>query len=339
VPDLTGELPRQMTALRLSAAGLALTLEQPVPTPAAHEALIRVRLAGVCSTDIEMTRGYKGGFDGVLGHEFVGEVVAAPGAPGWFGRRVVGEINIGCGECAMCRRGLHKHCPHRGALGIMHRDGAFAEYMTLPVANLHAVPASVTDAQAVLVEPLAAAFQVLEQVPVTADSRVYVIGAGRLGILCALALATTGCDLTVIGRHAQKLEMLATLGIPHTALAGTAAYQALADNLADVVVEVTGSAQGIQDAFRLVRPGGVIVQKSTYAGGHYDLDTNRLVVDEITIVGSRCGPFPRALAALESGAVVVDSIVEARYPLSQGVEALRLAQQPGVLKVLIEPGA
>ena len=326
-----------MDALLLTSAGLHLERDWPMPTPAPDEALIRVRLAGVCSTDIELTRGYKGGFNGVLGHEFVGEVVAAA-APDWIGRRVVGEINIGCGACDMCRRGLRKHCAGRTTLGIMNRDGAFAEYVVAPIANLHTVPDAVTDAQAVFVEPLAAAFQVLEQVPITAAARVYVLGAGRLGILCAMALATTHCDITVVGRHAERFPLLAHLGIANTVLAGSQAHRDLAEQRADVVVEVTGAAQGLQEALRLVRPGGVIVQKSTYAGGRFDLDTNRVVVDEITIVGSRCGPFPRAIAALHAGAVVVDALIDARYPLSQGVEALAFAQRPGVLKVLLVPG-
>jgi threonine dehydrogenase-like Zn-dependent dehydrogenase len=328
-----------MDALLLTASGLHLARTQPIPTPAPDEALIRVRLAGVCSTDIEMTRGYKGGFLGVLGHEFVGEVVASPSDAAWVGRRVVGEINISCGDCAMCRRGVRKHCQRRTALGISRRDGVFAEYVTLPLVNLHAVPDTVADEQAVFVEPLAAAFQVLEQVPIAAASRVYVLGAGRLGLLCAMALATTGCDLTVVGRHIDRLQMLTKLGVANVMLAEAATYTGLADNLADVVVEVTGAAQGITDALRLVRPGGVIVQKSTYAGPPPSFDSNRIVVDEITVVGSRCGPFPRALAALESGAVVVDSLVDARFPLSQGVEALAYAQRPGVLKVLLIPGA
>ena len=327
-----------MDALLLTSAGLQLERDWPVPTPGPDEALIRVRLAGVCSTDIEMTRGYKGGFHGVLGHEFVGEVVAAAAVPAWVGRRVVAEINIGCGDCDMCGRGLHKHCRRRSTLGIMQRDGAFAEYVTAPLVNLHTVPDAVSDEQAVFVEPLAAAFQLLEQVPITAATRVYVLGAGRLGILCALALATTQCDLTLVGRHADRFPMLAQLGIPNAVLAGTAAHSTLAAHQADVVVEVTGSAQGIEEAFRLVRPGGVIVQKSTYAGSRFDLDTNRVVVDEITIVGSRCGPFPQAIAALQAGAVAVDPLIDVRYALSQAVEALAFAQRPGVLKVLLVPG-
>ena len=327
-----------MDALLLTSAGLHLERDWPAPTPGPDEALIRVRLAGVCSTDIELTRGYKGGFDGVLGHEFVGEVVAAAAAPEWIGRRVVGEINIGCGACAMCRRGLRKHCARRATLGIMQRDGVFAEYVTLPLANLHAVPDAVTDEQAVFVEPLAAAFQVLEQVSITAAARVYLLGAGRLGMLCAMALATTHCDLTVVGRHADRFPLLADLGIANTVLEGGQAHRDLAEQRADVVVDATGSAHGLREAFRLVRPGGVIVQKSTYAGSRFDLDTNRVVVDEITIVGSRCGPFPRAIAALHAGAVVVDALIDAHYPLSQGVEALTFAQRPGVLKVLLVPG-
>lgn len=326
-----------MEALLLTAQGLLLAKDRPIPEPQPGEALLRVRLAGVCSTDIELTRGYKDGFVGCLGHEFVGDVVEANGAPEWIGRRVVGEINIGCGRCAMCLRGLSKHCFQRMTLGIKGKDGVFAEYATLPVANLHELPAGVTDEQAVFVEPLAAAFQILEQVAIDEAARVVVLGAGRLGMLCAMALATTHCDLVVVGRHASKFPLLAAQGIEQTVLVGTQAYDDLVTQLADVVVEATGSAQGLAEALRLVRPGGVVVQKSTYADGHFDLDTNRIVVDEITLVGSRCGPFPRAIAALQSGAVVVDGLIDARFSLDQGVAALDFAQRPGVLKVLLAP--
>ena len=264
-------LPNSMYALVLTPAGLQLDSEHPIPAPPPGEALLRIRLAGICSTDFQLTRGYKGGFQGVLGHEFVGEVVAAPSAPEWVGKRVVGDINVGCGQCDLCRRGLHKHCRHGNTLGINKRDGVFAEYATLPVANLYAVPDSVADDQAVFVEPLAAAFEILEQAAVTQTTRVYVQGDGRLGLLCALVLATTGCDLTVIGRNANKLAILKAAGIRNTVVSGTPAYENLFAQPADVVVEATGAMEGFHSALRLTRPMGTLVLKSTYADRLTDL--------------------------------------------------------------------
>ncbi len=333
--------PTAMRALLLTDAGPVLRRDYPVPMPAVGEALVRVRLAGVCSTDLQLTAGYKGGYRGVLGHEFVGEVAVAPGAEEWLGRRVVGELNIGCGRCALCARGLAKHCRSRQSLGIIGRDGAFADYLTLPLANLHAVPADVPDERAVFTEPLAAALQILEQVHVTPTTRVIVVGDGRLGLLVAQALATTQCDLTVMGHNPEKLAILHDAGITHTVLAtGTAtfdAFVAMAQQSADVVIDVTGSPVGFAQVRRLVRPQGVIVLKSTFAGRLPDLDISSLVVDEITVIGSRCGPFAPALRMLASGAVSVVPLIHARYPLDDAVPALEHARRKGVLKVLVEP--
>jgi threonine dehydrogenase-like Zn-dependent dehydrogenase len=276
----------------------------------------------------------------VLGHEFVGEVTAAPAAPEWVGRRVVGEINIGCGECCLCRRGYRKHCRQRQSLGIIRRDGALADYFALPVANLHPVPDAVSDEQAVFVEPLAAALEILEQVHVTPDLRVLVVGDGRLGQLIAQVLALTGCDLTVLGRHAGKLRLLEAVGAGRTLLATPEVTEALAADpvaLIDLVVEATGSPDGFATAQRLVRPGGTIVLKSTFAGGLPDFDISRLVVDEITLVGSRCGPFGPALRLLESGRVQATPLIQARFPLENAVEALAFAGRKGVLKVVVTP--
>jgi len=326
-----------MNALVLTAAGLALEADRPVPAPPVGEACIRVRLAGICSTDIELTHGYKGGFRGVLGHEFVGDVSGAPDAPAWVGRRVVGEINIGCGQCSLCRCGLGKHCRQRTCIGIQGRDGAFAEYLTVPLANLHLVPDAISDEQAVFVEPLAAAFEILEQMSITANDRVFVQGDGRMGLLCAQVLATTGCDLTVIGRHPHKLALLRAAGIDKVMMSEPATYAALAEEPADIVVEVTGSPSGFTDALRLTRPAGALILKSTFAGSLEKFDVSRLVVDEITVIGSRCGPFPRALAALASGAIDVLPLIHARFPLRAGLDAFAHAGQKGVLKVLIDP--
>ena len=315
---------------------LTLRHDYPVPTPHGEEALLRVRLAGVCATDLELLRGYKGGFCGVLGHEFVGEVVIAPSAPHWTGRRVVGELNVGCGVCNLCRRGLGKHCRQRTSLGIIGRDGVFADYTLLPVQNLHAVPDHVPDEIAVFTEPLAAAYELLEQIPFTPAQRVIIQGDGRLGLLCALVLAQSGCDLTVLGRHAAKLALLDGAGI-RTQVATPAALAQLAAAPADVVVEATGAKSGFATALSLVRPGGVLALKSTFADHLDDFDLSRLVVDEITLVGSRCGPFPPALAALAAGRIDPRPFIHAEYSLDDVAQAITHAGQKGVLKVLIRP--
>ena len=327
----------RMQALVLTAAGLEFQTNRPIPSPRDGEALIAVQVAGICATDIELTRGYKGGFRGILGHEFVGIVTAAPGAAEWLGRRVVGEINVGCGHCDLCRRGMGKHCRSRTSVGIIGRDGVFAEYVALPVANLHPVPDTVTDEEAVFCEPLAAAFEVLEQVRIDAATRVYVQGDGRMGLLCAGVLAATGCDLTVIGRHPDKLALLPQNERNRGVISSPESLAQLRQQPADVVVEVTGSPDGFASALQLVRPVGTLVLKSTFAGHLRDFDVSSLVVDEITLVGSRCGPFDKALATLERHAVDVGRLITARYPLGDGIQAFAHAGRKGVIKVLITP--
>jgi threonine dehydrogenase-like Zn-dependent dehydrogenase len=301
----------------------------PVPTPPAGEALVRVLQAGLCKTDIELTRGYYP-YSGIIGHEFVG-VVESEGE--WRGQRVCGEINAappGC-DCPPCKRGDRTHCERRTVLGIVNRHGAFAEYLTLPFANLHAVPDSIPDDEALFTEPLAAAFEILEQVAFGPGQTVYVVGDGKLGLLCAQALALTGCALTAIGKHPEKLALLARRGLRTTTLAD------LPTQRADVVVECTGNPKGFELARSLTRPRGTLVLKSTYAG-NLTVDMSRLVVDEVTVIGSRCGPFERALRALADGEVEVTSLIHARYPLREAAAALAHAQRPGVLKVLLEIG-
>lgn len=334
-------LPQQMKALVLTAAGLELQSNRPLPLPTEEEALIEVHLAGVCATDIELTRGYKGGFRGILGHEFVGTVVAAPHDHdthgNWGGLRVVGEINIGCGACDFCRQGRGKHCQRRTALGIQGRNGAFAQYLTLPLANLHVVPPDVSDEEAVFTEPLAAAFEILEQVEIGPDTRVIVQGDGRLGLLCAWVLATTGCDLTVIGRYPAKLALAAVNERVRAEIVSDELYAHLHTQPADVVIEVTGSPRGFEAALDLVRPQGVLVLKSTFAEHLPQFDISRLVVDEISLIGSRCGPFDKALQAIASHKVNVLPLINGRYPLSDGLRAFAQAGEKGVIKVLIDP--
>jgi threonine dehydrogenase-like Zn-dependent dehydrogenase len=316
-------------ALWLQDRRLRLRDDVALPEPPPGEARVRVLAAGVCNTDLELVRGYYP-YAGVPGHEFVGRVEAAPGAEQWLGRRVVGEINAVCGRCATCRAGRPTHCESRTVLGIVGRDGAFAEHLTLPVANLHALPESVPDDVAVFVEPTAAALEVQHQVRIGPGDDVVVLGDGKLGNLVAQTLALTGCRLLVVGRHRSKLELLASRGIRTTTLADAAAGRA------DVVVECTGRSEGLTLARRLVRPRGTIVLKSTYAGERR-LDFSSLVVDEVTLVGSRCGPFAPALDLLARGAVDVRPLIHARFPLADGVVAFEEAARPGVMKVLVEP--
>ena len=287
-----------------------------------------MRVGGICNTDLELLKGYMQ-FRGVPGHEFVGTVERAPGAEEWEGCRVVGEINAACGSCPTCRAGRPTHCPHRTTLGIAGRDGAFAEYLTLPTRNLYPVPDALSDEAAVFTEPLAAACEILQQVHVHPTDRAIVLGDGKLGLLCAQVLALTGCDLTILGHHQEKLDILARRGIL-TALAGEPVEAG-----ADLVVEATGRPEGYAAARRLVRPRGTIVLKSTY---HDAIDANLTlaVVDEVTLVGSRCGPFRPALRLLERSLVDVTSLVQARYPLSEASTAFEHAAQPGVLKVLVD---
>ncbi len=322
-----------MQALWLEGERLLFRPHEPPPEPPAAEALVRVLLAGICNTDLEMVKGYYP-FTGIPGHEFVGRVEAAPSAPEWVGRRVVGEINAVCGSCPACRAGRRTHCERRTVLGIRGRHGAFAERLSLPVLNLHAVPDEVPDEAACFVEPLAAALQVQEQVAFRPDDRVVVIGAGKLGRLVALSLRLKVRDVLVVGRDASRLAALEPLGL-RTATVSPPGSPELPEAQADVVVECTGNPDGLALAARVVRPRGTIVLKSTYHGEAH-LDVSRLVVNEVTLVGSRCGPFPRALEVLAAREIDVGPLVHARYPLREGVRAFAEAARPGTLKVLLD---
>jgi alcohol dehydrogenase len=305
---------------------LSLVRNCPEPSPPKGEALIKVTLAGICSTDIEITRGYMG-FSGVLGHEFVGEVVR--GSRRWQGKRVVGEINCVCERCDMCRSGMSTHCRHRTVLGIAGRNGCFAEMTSLPERNLHEVPDTVSDEEAVFVEPLAAAFQVIKQVRLEPRMRVAVLGSGRLGLLVAQVLAHTGCRLSVVGRNEHTLSFCEKKGIQTVPV----------DDLVprkdhDLVVECTGSPAGLDLAMQIVRPRGEIILKSTYAA-RSEVNLTPLVVDEISVLGSRCGPFSDAISALARKQIDVQSMITRSLPLSKGVEAIRYAEEPNVIKVLL----
>lgn len=304
----------------------AYRTDLPAPSPAIGEALIRVSYAGICATDLEILKGYMG-FRGVPGHEFVG-VVEGCADRGLLGKRVVGEINLWCGSCEYCRRGLRSHCPNRTVLGIYGKDGAFAEYITLPVRNLHDVPDSVSDEEAVFVEPLAAAFEILEQVRVDKDKKVCVIGDGRLGLLAAQVLSLTGCSLTAVGRHGEKLSILEGAGI-ETRVGSVGLKREY-----DVAVDCTGSISGLDEALKLVRPRSTVVLKTTTAQKR-GLDLNALVIDEIAVLGSRCGPFKPAIEALSKKTVKTAPLISGVFPIEQGVKAMERASEKGVIKVLI----
>jgi alcohol dehydrogenase len=292
------------------------------------DALLRVRQAGICATDLEITKGYMG-FRGVLGHEFVADVVSADD-PKLVGRRVVGEINCVCGKCDLCVGGLSTHCRDRTVLGILRHDGAFADLVRLPSANLHVVPDAVDDDAAVFVEPLAAAFQIIRQIgPGDGKRWATVLGDGRLGLLCGQVLRNAGYPVRLVGRHPAKLALCEKWGLQARPVADVRPRH---DQ--DVVIDCTGSAAGLELAMAMVRPRGTIVLKSTVAAGAA-VNLAPLVIDEVTVIGSRCGPFREAIGALAQRQVDVVSLIHRRMKIEQGVEAMALAARPGVLKVLL----
>jgi threonine dehydrogenase-like Zn-dependent dehydrogenase len=314
-----------MRALYWDGHGLRLESSRPAPATDRQSALVRVRLAGICSTDLQIFKGYMG-FRGVPGHEFVGEVEEGPKS--LVGKRVVGEINFACGQCEFCRRGLGRHCPNRRVMGILGADGSFAEFVAVPTANLHLVPESVSDEEAVFTEPLAAAFEILEQVQLDPGHEVLVMGDGKLGLLCAQVLKLTGARVTVLGKHREKLALVKKTGVRTLLLDDWKA------RLFDVVVEATGSESGLKLAMSAVCPRGTLVLKSTIAGDHV-VSLAPLVINEVTVIGSRCGLFPPALQALAEKSVSVTPMIEKVYPLGNGLEAVAHAGKTGTLKVLL----
>src|ERR1700682_1541173 len=314
-------------------------IQRPQPRLRPGWALVRVRLAGICNTDIEILRGYHN-FHGTLGHEFVGDVVGVASArdKSWIGRRVVGEINLACAGlgflkmCSYCRRGIPTHCARRRVLGIIGHDGAFAEYLALPVVNLHRVPAAIPDDAAVFTEPLAAACEILEQVDVRAHREACVLGDGKLAQLIARVLRTTGLRVVMIGKHASKLRLARLAGIA-TAQSGTRASRPA--NVFTLVVEATGSPSGLAMAQQITAPRGTLMLKSTFHGTA-PVETWPIVVKELTVIGSRCGPFPPALALLRSGRVDPRPLISRIFALKDAAKAIRYAQQRGVMKVLLQ---
>ncbi|MCC7342829.1 MAG: alcohol dehydrogenase catalytic domain-containing protein, partial [Bryobacterales bacterium] len=291
-------------------------------------ALLRLRVAGICNTDLELQRGYYG-FEGVPGHEFVADVVEADEAA-WVGQRVVGEINLACGNCGWCERGLGRHCPARRVLGIVKHAGAFAEYFTLPIANLHAVPESMADEVAVFTEPVAAACEILEQTEVKPGTRVAVLGDGKLGLLIAMVLRLHGAEVDVYGRHPEKMAIAAELGVRpcKAGESGGAKYP--------LVVDATGSEEGLAAGIALSEARGTVVMKSTVARP-VSVDMASVIVPEITLLGSRCGRFEDALPLLSSGRMPVERLIQAVYPLGEASAAFAHASRKGTLKILLRP--
>jgi threonine dehydrogenase-like Zn-dependent dehydrogenase len=302
--------------------------ELPTPEATEREAVVRVSLAGICNTDVEICAGYMG-FQGVLGHEFVGVVERSPD-PDLVGKRVVGEINAGCGQCEFCRKGLQRHCSNRTVLGILGRNGAMAEYLALPVENLISVPDNLSDEKAVFVEPLAAALEILEQVKIDPASRALVIGDGKLGLLICMVLRLTGCELTLAGKHPEKSRHFSALGGKVAAPNNLEAD----DTKFDVVVEASGNSSGWALAIKKVKPRGTIVLKSTYHGA-LDFNPAPLVIEEITVVGSRCGRFEPALRLMSSGLVDPTPLITAVFPFSEAERAFKFAQEKNTLKALL----
>lgn len=306
---------------------LRLVHDYPDPQLKPGWAILRVSVAGICRTDLEIMKGYMG-FRGVLGHEFVG-IVSACDDESWIGQRVVGDINAACGACDWCRKGLGRHCPNRSTLGILNLDGCMAEYCTLPVTNLRRVPDAISDSRAVFTEPLSAAFEPFEQILITGSERCVVLGDGKLGILCAWALATTCMDITLVGHHANKLDVTAW----RTIRTVTSSREVEPD--ADLVVDATGKAEGLQEAISLCRPRGTVILKSTVAEGA-PINLAPVVIHELQIVGSRCGVFEKGLHALLTYDFPLESLIKGRYPLDEAEAAFAHAAQPDALKVLIE---
>ncbi len=320
-----------MQSLSFTSRQLHYNDQTPIPELSLGDALIKITLAGICGTDLEIAKGYAS-FQGILGHEFVGviESVADSGDNYWLGKRVVGSINIGCMRCTVCLTRGAAHCPDRKVLGIRGKDGCFAEYITLPVKNLYIVPDSVPDESAVFTEPLAAACRIREQMLVNPERHIAVVGCGRLGLLIGATLRLTGCEVTMLGRRSESLKLPEQWGLQ------TSLVDDCSDNSFDLVVESSGNESGLSQSIRLVKPLGTLILKSTFQNA-VNLNLTKLVVAEITVMGSRCGAFAPALRLLEQGVINVQSTIDAEFSLLEGISAFQYAAKPGVRKVLLRP--
>ena len=309
--------------------GKQMIFDNNYPDPKFNETLVQVNLAGICGTDLEILNGYMK-YSGILGHEFVGTVVKSNN-PNLIGKRVVGEINAGCGKCDFCIKGMERHCPSRTVLGILKRNGAFAEFISLPEKNLHVIPDSISDEQAVFVEPLAAAFEINEQISLKPEWNVAVVGDGRLAQLIIQVIKLTCSNITCFGKHQNKLEGLIQSGIKIKI-----GIESTDEQLFDLVVEATGSNSGFTDTMKLVKPRGTVVLKSTIASRE-NLDLTSTIINEITLIGSRCGLFKPAIDALATGVISVDSMADCTFPLDKFQDAIVHAKKPDTLKVFLKP--
>jgi len=314
---MTAVIPQTMRALRVVSSHLSIHNDIAVPQPVAHEVLLRPRIAGICGTDLELLHGYYS-FDGVPGHEFVADVVTGPEQ--WLGKRVVCDINIGCGQCDFCLRGAKEHCEKRQVIGIRERNGAFAQYLTAPISNLHEVPDAVSDDEAVFIEPLAAALQIQKQISIEKHHRVLVLGAGKLGQLIVRTLLPMGCEILVSARSSARMHTLEKLGVR------VCFTDELPAKYFDVVIECTGNAAGFEHALRAIRGQGVTI------------DASVIVVNELRVLGSRCGDFPTALQWLTERRIDLSGLITARFGLSQAMEAFARARLPDQFKVVVECG-
>jgi threonine dehydrogenase-like Zn-dependent dehydrogenase len=299
----------------------------PIPKRKPFEALIRVLKAGICQTDLEIIKGYLH-FQGILGHEFVG-IVEESSHQGLLGKRVVGEINLACGKCIYCQKGMPSHCNARSVLGIKDKNGCFAEYITLPIKNIHIIPDGIADDEAIFVEPLAAALQIFTQVHIRPQDDVIILGDGRLGQLCAQVIRLTGAFVLTVGRHLKKLNILQKKGIK------TCRFDKVSPKKADIVIECTGSPAGFNAALNLVHPRGTIVLKSTYQVKP-TVDLAPIAINEITIIGSRCGPFSPAIRLLEDKIIDVQPLISQRFSLDKAMEAIEAAHQKENIKVILD---
>ena len=309
--------------------GKQMIFDNNYPDPKFNETLVQVNLAGICGTDLEILNGYMK-YSGILGHEFVGTVEKSRN-PTMVGKRVVGEINAGCGKCDSCMGGMQRHCPSRTVLGILKRDGAFAEFLSLPEKNLHVIPDSISNEQAVFVEPLAAAFEIKEQVSLKPEWNVAVVGDGRLAQLIIQVIKLTCSNITCFGKHESKLEGLVQSGIKIKI-----GIESTDEKLFDLVVEATGSNSGFVDTMKLVKPRGIVILKSTIASRE-NLDLTPTIINEITLIGSRCGLFKPAIDALASGIISVNSMIDSTFPLEKFEDAIVHAKKPNTLKVFLKP--
>lgn len=320
-------IPETMSALIFN--GTLQVEKMHVPRPKNGDVLIKVRKAGICNTDFEIIKGYIPGFNGVLGHEFVGTVVEC-NVPHMIGKRVTAEINCSCEECGFCKRGLFRHCPNRTVIGIINRDGAFAEYIVVPQRNVFVIPDNIPDSDAIFIEPLAAALEIIDQVKIPDESKILILGDGKLGLLISFVMQCSGYSTTMVGKHREKLSFAKAVGVSVVPL------EEFKKGAYDLVIEATGNRNALEMAIENTKPRGIVVLKSTYAGD-ISFNPSKVVVDEISIIGSRCGRFEVAINFLSNfnNRLPLSQLISKTFPLEQAIEAFEYAQNPEILKTII----